>query len=99
MYEKTRQEQLLETAFPPYRRLRAYAFDPSLSVKIDTVTINEIVYKVPWEQLEKGPAGEYIEVVDYDPSSGCFYKPVNLNDTYLIAQDGLDPSEGIPQFH
>lgn len=61
--------------------------------------INEIVYKVPWEKLGKGPTGEYIEVVDYDPSSGFFYKPVDLNDTYLVAQDGHDPSEGIPQFH
>src|SRR5208337_2384539 len=27
------------------------------------------------------------------------YEPVNLNHPYLIAQDGLSPSEGNPQFH
>ncbi|MBN8855141.1 MAG: hypothetical protein BGO55_24960 [Sphingobacteriales bacterium 50-39] len=40
---------------PPFRKLRGYAFDPSLSLKIDTVDINDIVYKVPWEKLDPGP--------------------------------------------
>ncbi len=43
--------------------------------------------------------GEYIEVVDADPASGAFYKPVDLNDPRLLAQDGLAPSESNPQFH
>jgi hypothetical protein len=46
---------------PKFRELRGYAFDPSLSLKIDTVTINEIVYRVPWEEnLMRGPAGECV---------------------------------------
>ena len=57
---------------PVYRRLRGYAFDPSLSVQLDTAVINETVYKVEWEGksasngggLEPGPRGEYLEVVD-----------------------------------
>lgn len=46
-----------------------------------------------------GPVGDYIEVVDADPASGCFYRPVDLNDPRLLAQNGLAPSESNPQFH
>lgn len=85
---------------PPGRRLRGYAFDPSLSIQLETVGINEIVYRVPWEdELLRGPIGEYLEVIDFDPASECFYEPVNLNEAYLVAQDGLTPSEGNPKFH
>src|SRR5688500_4864974 len=92
---------------PPFRKLRGYAFDPSLSLQSDTVDFNMITYKIPWEDLlprKKGedptyPSGEYIEIVDYDPASGVFYPPVNMNDQYLLAQDGLDPSVSNPQFH
>lgn len=112
---------------PVYRRLRGYAFDPSLSVQLDTAVVNELVYKIKWEEntndareenantsgvaaqeddavaqkkgLLPGPVGEYLEVVDYDPASGCFYEPVDLNDPHILAQDGLPPSEGNPQFH
>ena len=50
---------------PPYRKLRGYAFDPSLSLIIDTVQINNMVYEVLWEDdLEPGPSGEYVEVID-----------------------------------
>jgi len=89
----------ITTIKPAFRKLRAFTFDPSLSLKLDTSVINNIVYKVPWETLKPGPVGEYIEVVDFDPSSGCFYKPVNLDDPYTLAQDGLDPAESNPQLH
>lgn len=46
-----------------------------------------------------GPIGEYIEVIDFDPTVGKFYKAVDLNDPYILAQDGLAPSESNPQFH
>jgi len=84
---------------PPFRKLCGYAFDPSLSLKMDTVAINEILYKVPWEKLELGPCGEYIEVVDYDPTTRQFYEPVDLDDKYVLAQDGYEPGEGNPKFH
>jgi hypothetical protein len=38
-------------------------------------------------------------VIDVDPGSGCFYEPIDLQDAALLAQDGLAPSEGTPQFH
>lgn len=85
---------------PPFRRLRGYAFDPSLSLRLDTASINQAIFHAPWERkLEPGPVGEYIEVLDYDPASGCWYEPVDLNDLEVVAQDGLAPSEGNPQFH
>ena len=53
---------------------------------------------MPWEEdLLEGPVGEYLEVIDFDPATGCFYEPVNLNDPYLLAADGIAPSEGNPQ--
>jgi hypothetical protein len=85
---------------PPFRRLRAYALDPGAATELDTALINEVVLRVRWEDaLAPGPVGEYLEVIDHDPSSECFYPPVDLNDPLLLAQDGLSPSEGNPQFH
>lgn len=85
---------------PPFRRLRAFAFDPSLSRRIETADINCVTLKIPWEEgLEPGPVDEYLEVVDVDPASNACYAPVDLNDRHLLAQDGLPPSEGNPQFH
>ena len=49
--------------------------------------------------LQPGPVGEYLDVIDYDPATGCFYEPVDLNDPSLLAQDGIAPTEGNPQFH
>lgn len=85
---------------PNFRRLYGYSFDPSLSVKLDTALVNETVFKIRWEEkLEPGPSGEYLEIIDYDPASKYFYEPIDLNDKYVLAQDGLKPSESNPQFH
>lgn len=89
------------SASPPnFRRLRGYAFDPSLSLKLETASINHAVFQVPWERdLGVGPCGEYLQVLDYDPASACWYEPVDLNAREILGQDGLAPSEGNPQFH
>ncbi len=85
---------------PVSRSLRIFAFDPSLSAQYDTAGIGEITIDIPWEKgLLAGPVGEYVEVIDADPASGVFYKPVDLNDARVLAQDGLAPSESNPQFH
>jgi hypothetical protein len=84
---------------PTYRLLRGYAFDPSLATRLETALVSEITYQVPWETLDEGPVGEYVEVVDYDPPSQCYYAPVKLDDPAILAQNGLAPSEGNPQFH
>jgi hypothetical protein len=46
-----------------------------------------------------GPDGEYLQVVDHDPASGAFYKPIDLNAPEVLFNDGLTPSEENPQFH
>jgi len=85
---------------PLVRRLRVYAYDPLLGREIETVALNETVITVRWEDdLQPGPVGEYLEVIDIDPASGCCYAPVNLNEPRLLATDGLRPSESTPQFH
>ncbi len=84
---------------PAFRKLRAYAFDPSLSLKIDTVDINEMVYVLPWEDLHPGPVGEYVEVIDYDPTISRYYKSIDLNQPFVLAEEGLRPSESNPMFH
>lgn len=85
---------------PTYRRLQGYAFDPSLSNSAETANINNLVFNVRWNDYkDKGPTGEYLEVIDYDPASRCFYAPVDLNKIHVLATDGLIPSESNPQFH
>ena len=84
---------------PTLRKLRGYSFDPSLSAKPETASINERIYTVPWEELRPGPVGEYVEVIDVDPASNCFYEPVDLDQPHLLAQDGLAASAANPQFH
>jgi hypothetical protein len=91
---------------PPFRRLRGYAFDPSLSLQLDTMDLNNITFKLPWESLQKHPVtgqsiptGEYIEIIDYDPATGVFYPPADLDAMHLILQDGITPDVNNPQFH
>lgn len=86
-------------ATPKERLLQVFAFDPSLNLSLDLAVINHLSLNIPWEDLEPGPVGEYLEVVDIDPPSGRFYPPIDLDDPYLLVQDGLSPSEGTPQFH
>jgi hypothetical protein len=93
---------------PAFRKLRVYSFDPSLRQSLQTATVNSVTIAIPWEKHPDnrnkdgpaiGPVGEYIEVIDYDPASDCFYAPVDLNNPYILAQHGLTPSDGDPQFH
>jgi len=71
---------------PTYRYLRGYTLDPGFSTQLDTMGINQTIYRVRWEDLNKeklpeseylvsgpGPIGEYFEVIDIDPSSDCYY--------------------------
>ena len=84
---------------PVYRRLRGYALDPGLAHQFETAPISQITFQVPWEPLAPGPVGEYLEVIDHDPAGKCFYEPVDLDQPFLLAQNGLPPAEGTPQFH
>lgn len=84
---------------PAQRSLRVYAFDPGLASSLRTMDYNLVTVAVPWERLEPGPVGEYLEVVDIDPASRAAYMPVNLDDARLLAVDGAAPDEGDPWFH
>src|SRR6516164_721342 len=85
---------------PAYRPLRVYAYDPSLGARLKTLAINEATLDVRWENdLQAGPIGEYIEVIDIDPASQCCYAPVDLNHPHILTRSGLSPSEASPQFH
>ncbi len=90
---------------PSTRRLRVYAFDPQASTRIETAVFNVATIALQWEQdaldekLEPGPVNAYLEVIDIDPVSGAFYDPIDLNHPFILAQDGLAPSEGDPRFH
>ena len=87
------------TPVPTSRRLRVFAFDPSAGAQLDDSAVKETTIAVPWEALAPGPSGEYVEVVDHDPASGCFYPPVDLESPYVVATDGCTPEEGNPNFH
>ena len=91
---------------PPNRRLQIFATDPGSRRRLATAFLNTATAEIAWETapdggslLQPGPVGEYLEVVDVDPASGVGYEPVDLNHPFLLAQDGLPPSEGNPQFH
>jgi hypothetical protein len=89
---------------PSTRRLRVYAFDPQTASRLGSVDYAFATISLPWgtanqDELQPGPINDYVEVIDVDPASRQFYDPVDLNDPYLLAQDGLTPSEGNPQFH
>ena len=76
---------------------------------MDTAEINDVVYKIRWEELVPepnkpfgpGPVGEYVEVVDFDPTigaNGTLYAPVDLNDAYILANDGWPPAKATRSF-
>lgn len=89
--------EMPEVKAPPYRRIRVYAMDPSLSAQLETADANEVTLHVPWEKLRKGPIGEYLEIDDKGPARN--YPGVHLDNRTLLAQDGWAPSEGNPHFH
>jgi hypothetical protein len=84
-----------EVPRPVTRSLRVYAVDPSAGMYLG----NRMTLEVPWEDLSPGPVGEKIAVVDYDPAHDCYYPPVDLNDKFILARRGLDPTEADPRFH
>ena len=79
---------------PVRRQLQIVSLDPGADVSMETATIGRCVLDVAWEELKPGSVGEYLEIVDLDPSSGCACQPVNLMDPRLLATNGLPPSTG-----
>lgn len=86
------------TPRPVFRNLRVFAVDPGMTARFETAVMNETTLRIPWEELEPGPSGEYIVVVDKDERGRTLYPPVDLDHPEALAQDGLPPSDGSPQF-
>src|SRR5204863_4179184 len=55
--------ELFRAAAPTERRLRVFAFDPAASISAASAGIATTTISIPWEKLEPGPSGEYIEVI------------------------------------
>ena len=85
----------MEIEQPAERSLKVYALDPSTGQYVG----NFMTAKVKWEDLQPGPIGRKIAVVDYDAANNLYYPPVDLNDPRLLARGGLDPTESDPRFH
>src|SRR5438128_1269184 len=85
----------LMTAKPIYRPLKTYAFDPTKGKNLG----NYMTVNVDYEDLQPGPIGKHLMVVDYDASNQRYYSPVNLNDPSILLRGGVNPSETDPQFH
>src|SRR5262249_39042053 len=64
----------------------------------ETAVTNEMTVRIPWEDLRPGPVGEYVAVVDEDSDGARLHPPVDLDGLELLAQNGLPPSDGNPQF-
>ena len=76
------------------RPLRIIPFDPM----VDRAG-RSVVADVAFEQIQPGPAGRLVEVIDYDPVHKCWYEPVNLDDPAVMLNNGLDIAESDPRFH
>src|SRR5512139_1570112 len=83
---------------PVFRRLRVFAIDPGMTARFETAVLNEMTLSIPWEPLAPGPVGEYIAVVDENEAGERLHDPVDLDRPEILAQDGLAPSDGNPQF-
>jgi hypothetical protein len=80
---------------PPRRPLRIFAVDPMAG----RVSANRITIDVPNEELQPGPVGRRIEVIDYDGCQKKFYPPIDLDNSAVLMRGGLEPSESDPRFH
>jgi hypothetical protein len=86
----------LDLPQPLTRNLKVYALDPSAGNYIGNV----MTMSVKWDpELKPGPLGHKLAVVDYDAGNDCYYPPVDLNDSRILARGGLDPTESDPRFH
>ena len=80
---------------PKRRPLRIYALDPMAGKGPS----NHVTVHIENELVKPGPTGERIKVVDYNATTNRYYPAVDLNDTHLLMQGGLNPMESDPRFH
>lgn len=85
---------------PGRRPLRVYAFDPSRGRLLG----NEMEINVRNRPLAPGPvdrsgAHDQIAIVDYDASRNVYYRPIDLDDPFILISNGIAPTEADPRFH
>lgn len=81
---------------PARRRLRTFAFDP-MSTRLSG---QFLTLDIPFEHIRgPGPDGALVQVVDFDASRNAWYEPVDLDDPFVLAQDGIRPTETDPRAH
>lgn len=80
---------------PSTRPLQIFAFDPMMG----RAEGNRVTVQIANVDVQPGPSGPAIQVVDYDGSQKCFYWPVDLDDPRVLMRGGLEPSEADPRFH
>jgi hypothetical protein len=90
----------IRLAPPPRRPLRVYAFDPSRGRLLG----NEMPMHVRYRALAPGPmdtsgALDQIAVIDYDVARQTYYRPVDLDEPFILIPNGITPSEADPRFH
>ena len=85
---------------PPVRYKETLAADFRIRPMSTRLSGEFLTVSVPYEpDLKPGPEGELLQVVDYDQARGKWYALVNLNDPFILAQDGLKPAAGDPRSH
>lgn len=94
--EPKRYESSYATALPDRRPLKIYASDP-MEGRLQRYRISIDIENEP--DLQPGPCGDIVEVVDYDGEHRRYYMPVDLNLPAILMQGGLDPNESDPRFH
>jgi len=83
---------------PRTRRLRIIAQDPAVRGRDGRILTAAV--EIPAEDLQPGPRGYRVQVVDYDATHGVLYKPAiwkRIEDPYLTASDDTLLTD--PGFH
>jgi hypothetical protein len=78
------------------RKMPVIAQDPQVrrDERILTTTVS-----VPWEDLQPGPIGHRVCVIDYDASTRKMYKPAMVDDDSVFAPKKDDELLSEPDFH
>jgi len=76
---------------PVFRPLRIYALDPTASVHDGALAVVNVPYE-PIESGPKGPRGAILEIVDDGHAGVAAPGPLNLNEAFVLMQQGRLPS-------
>jgi len=76
---------------PVYRPLRIYALDPAASVREGALSVVNVPYE-PLERGPRGPRGKILEIVSDDRADPASIEPVDLDDRFLLMQQGRPQS-------